>query len=39
MAFKTDGSVHHSGIKNEVRIVQKLNNGAIKKIYPIFLQL
>lgn len=34
MAFKTDGSIHHSGIKNEVRIVEKLNMGAIKKIYP-----
>lgn len=34
MAFKTDGSVHHSGIKNEARIVEKLNMGAIKKVYP-----
>jgi hypothetical protein len=34
MAFRTDGSTHHGGIKNEVRIVEKLNKGTIKKIYP-----
>lgn len=34
MAFKTNGSIHHSGIKNEARVVEKLNMGAIKKIYP-----
>jgi len=34
MAFKTDGSTHHSGIKNETRIVEKLNMGAINEVWP-----
>lgn len=32
MAFVNDGSVHYSGIKNEERICEKLNNGCMKTV-------
>ena len=33
MAFKTDGSSHKSGIKNEVRVANKLATAA-QKLFP-----
>jgi hypothetical protein len=34
MGFLTNGEVHHSGIKNEETLQEKLVNGMAKKIYP-----
>tara|TARA_R110002096_G_scaffold435310_1_gene660156 strand:- start:128 stop:913 length:786 start_codon:yes stop_codon:yes gene_type:complete len=34
MGFLTNGEVHHSGIKNEETLQEKLENDMAKKIYP-----
>tara|TARA_B100000131_G_scaffold276174_1_gene279218 strand:+ start:1344 stop:2120 length:777 start_codon:yes stop_codon:yes gene_type:complete len=34
MAFKTDGSVHRDGVKNEVTLAEKLKRGLAQDIYP-----
>ena len=35
MAYKNDGSSHHSGIKNEKYLKEYLQNGAAKKLYKL----
>jgi hypothetical protein len=34
MAFKTDGSVHRDGVKNEATLAEKLERGLALDIYP-----
>lgn len=34
MAYKTDGSSHSDGIKNEENLIEKLRNGVAQTLYP-----
>ena len=34
MAYKTDGSSHNDGIKNEENLIQRLQSGAARQLYP-----
>ena len=34
MGYKTDGSSHNDGISNEENLIERLQSGAAKQLYP-----